>query len=205
MPFTTLASVKQALRIPVSNTDSDDLLNGLIDEIHAVILEDIGGGLSAATLTSYTQKFDINQTGFRGLRLPKWPVGSVSSVKTGTNKDGAGQALLDNEWYVTPEGTLRLEAASAYWPPGKQNVEVTWTAGFTEGAKDYMSLALAERMTVCEQYNTIAAAGRKSERIGNYSYSLAGKSDRGHAIYPPIAARIISRYRTIFGIDNIVP
>ena len=206
MAFTSRSDVKLALRIPTAVTDSDDLIDSLIDEVHATILDDIGGGLIQALLTSYTQKFDINMEGFRGLRLPHWPVGEITSVLTGTNQAGAGTTVSASEYYVTDEGTLRLETSTGYWPTGKQNVQVTWPAGFaTTVTRDYLSLALAERMTVCELFNTMGGAGKKSEKIGSYSYTNASLSDRGGDIYPSVAARIISRFRSPFAFDPVVP
>ena len=182
------------------------MIDSLLSEVHNVILSDIGGGLEQATLSSYTEKFDVTSERFSGIRLPKWPVGAVTSVKTGTNRGGAGSSVDADDYYVTSEGTLRLQAGAAYWPTGAQNVEVTWTAGFaTTTSKEYLSLAFAEKLTVCEMFNNVGSAGKKSERIGSYSYSKEGSSDRGAGVYPAIAERIISRYRDVFPSDNIVP
>lgn len=206
MPFTSLDAVKRALRIPLAVTDGDGLLNEIIDEVHGTILADIGGGLTSALLTQYVQEFDIVQEGYRGIRLPKWPVGEVTEVRTGTNLGGTGEVVDTDRYYVTEEGTLRLEGGSASWPVGKQNVRVTWTAGFaTTTTKDYLSLALAEKMTVCEAFKGIPASGLKGERIGNYSYTRQSASERGSDVYPGVASRIVARYRSVFAYDPVVP
>lgn len=205
MAFTTKAKVKRALRIPDAVTDYDTLIDELIANVHDTILADIGGGLSAAGLTSYTAYFDIERAGLREIRLPKWPVGTITTVHTGTNGGATGTLLVSTDYYATPQGTLRLTGVTDYWPVGKQNVKVVWTAGISSGSKDESSLELAEKLTVCELYRTIAAQGISGERIGSYSYTRQGATDRGQSVYPPVAERIISRYRSLFPYDSVVP
>lgn len=220
--FTTLGAVKRALRIPDVVTDNDSLIDELISSIHGLILADVGGGLTVADPTQYVQKFDVERSGFSGLRLPKWPIVSIDEVRTGTT-NGAGGTVLDATEYYVVDNTpvLRLQsviAAStfrvngAYWPVGRQNVQVTWTVGFEQGTKDWLSLELAEKLTVCSYYNTIGAAGKASEKIGQYSYTMmigsgsgSAGSAAGQAAYPPVAATIIARYRDTFVSESIIP
>lgn len=216
MPFTTREAVKRALRIPTTLTDHDAFIDELITGVHGIILADIGGGLSAAEPTAYTSYFDIERSGMAGLRLPKWPVTAITTVKTGTANGATGTTLVSTDYYVTETGTLRLQADGAvsplrgsgsYWPVGRQNVYVAWTAGITQGSEDAQSLELAEKLTVCHQFNTMGSSGRGSERIGNYSYTAesgAGGAAAG-SVYPAMADRIISRYRSVFAQDITVP
>lgn len=211
MAFTTLAEVKRALRIPSAITDHDDLLTELIEGVGSTILADIGGGLTSALLTTYTQTYDVNRDGMRELKLPKFPLGAVSEVRYGVQGGDAGTALSTYSYYATPEGIVRLVEGAGdptlnYWPVGRQNVRVTFTAGFANTTtKDYKSLALAEKLTVCEMFNTIGGAGRKSEKIGNYSYTNGGASDRGDDLYPTVAAAIINKYRAYTPFDPVIP
>ena len=198
MAFTTRDKVKAILGIPAAVTDKDSLIDDLIDEAHAIICEDIG--VTAAAETSYTMSFDIMQTGVKTIALPHWPVSSITSVTTGVQGGGTGTVLNASDYYVTTVGHLRLQGASAFYPTGRQNVRVVWVAGFATDSKDFKSLALAERLFVVYLYNTGGRQGLGSEKIGRYSY----KKDTGagsEGTYPPMAERIISRYRTVFVSD----
>lgn len=194
------------LRIPAAVTEHDDLIDDLMAVVHGLILADIGGGLTnKASTTSYTQAFDVMRTGMNEIRLPKWPVASITSVTTGTQGGASGTVMDSDSYYVTETGNLRLEGSKAYFPVGRQNVTVVWTAGIVASSQDELSLTLAERLTIAELFNTSPGLGKKSERIGGYAYTLAGRADRGESVYPIIAARIIDRYRSAFAFDPAQP
>lgn len=205
---TTLSAVKAVAGIPDANTSKDALIQALIDGWHAVILEDIGGGLTQDEPYSYTMKFDIPRSGLSGIRLPKWPVTAITSVSTGTTGGGAGSALASTAYYATANGTLRLQGSGASWPVGVQNVTVVWSAGIAVDSNAEASLEIAERLTVAWAFAESGRLGLSEEQIGDYSYKREGSSGgskSGSPTYPATAEAIIARYRSIFPAEHVVP
>lgn len=199
MSFVDLATLKQRLRIPASDTSQDDLLTGIVAGVNAELLNMFN--LDACAETTYTHSFDVLDE-VQGLWLHSYPVTGVTSVTVDGTVQDAATYYLDQR--TAPLGSLMRKAAGAasakaYWPIGPQVVTVQYTAGWASGtpSDDLISAAVAIAVWV---YNTEPKAGFESERIGQYSYKLAsgaagvGFGGANAGGFPPGAARVLAQW-----------
>lgn len=186
--FTTTERVKRRLRIPAAVTCHDTLLGELADEANDELLHLLReAGAAGITDTTYSEVHDVERSGVSELRLMRWPVVSVAAL---TDNDTAVAAA---DFYTdTAVGYVRL--VDRYFTPGRQQVEVTYTAGWGSTAPD--DLVRAATILACEAWNTDAHAGMRSEGREGYRYT------RSDQVLPPAVARILGRYRDLFARDG---
>ena len=198
MSFTTLAAVKEALRI--SGTADDALITTIVAAVNAELLDFFH--LDACASQQYTLSYDVLDE-VRGIWLHPYPVISADTVVVD------GVTLTAGEYYLEARnqrmGMLMRKdsgavASAAFWPVGPQIAVITHTAGWASGTPD-PSLVRAGTLLAVYAYNTEAKLGFVSERIGQYSYKLgsgigsgqgAGGAEAGG--WPAPVARILSQW-----------
>lgn len=186
MSYTSTSRVKQLLNIPSSVTDADSLLDVLVSVANDMVGQEIG--LDSPSSTEYTETFDVDWDYQQDIMLTNTPVISITSVTMGSS------TIPASDYYVTENGSLRLVEHTIYFSFGRQMVTVVYNAGFASVPE---SLKHAATLICAQMYNKDPKSGFRSEKTGAYSYS----SDN-HTI-PPIAQRIIDRYRRVFARSNL--
>ena len=187
MALTTTIKVKRALGVPGAVTIHDEFLDTLLEVADQEILAYVG--MAAVTATTATDEaYDITDNHTREVVLRNFPVTSVSAVKAG------GSTLATTSWYVdTNTGVVRLQDGAGYFAPGSEEVEVTYSYGFSTIPAD---LSHAATLICIGHFNRTRHAGLTGEGMGAYRYTMDS-----HAI-PRSAASILSRYRRIFPKDS---
>lgn len=137
--LTTLSHVKDWLGIPSDNTTADALLSRLISSASKAILNQINrSGLAAM---QFNDRYDGFGSNFMLLR--QWPVIAVQSIQfcgqsivtpsTG-NPSSNGFLLEDSDSFAGGQQQLTL---IGYWfPPGRMNIQVAYTAGYQQTETD---------------------------------------------------------------------
>ena len=208
MSLQTPAGVKPFIaRIDPALTDQDALLTTLIAGAEAAAAWYCGWTPLAAgtpctmasnsrTLWTHRGLAKVRRLDSRRLRLPLWPVTTITSVHQSTAWTwdsgalvGAGDYVLDGD-----EGLLVLKSGAALtdgWSPDFGAVRVIAVAGFGDSAgiatDDLLAEALA--LAVAHRYNTLA-------HLGEQSRSVAGASQSFRAEFLPESVRgLLTPYR----------
>ena len=190
--YCTLAQVKEYFGYDASK---DAIITANIPRVTAVFNTALDRDLSEV---EYTELYDGR--GNPILFLNQRPVSEVDSVK----EDGV---LVDaGDYTVYPEGFIKLNedltSARSRWPmfvKGNRNYEVVYTAGYDPVPAD-VSLAAIQMVGYLIESSSNIAGTIKSEKIGNYSYTLQGQADKaasskeGQRIIPVDVWSLISRY-----------
>lgn len=171
-----LATVKDYLGI--SGTSDDEILKLLImaatDYIEGQLVgvDDMDGGYCNRRFkeTTYTS---AKYTGhnFEDLFLRQYPITAVTTIVIDdTTEFPSGSSTLNElDFYIDNEAVGNLKYTSV-WPAGDpQNIAITYTAGYATIPFDLQLVATA---LVVLRFNSIGKEPYKSEKIGNYSYTL---------------------------------
>ena len=199
--FTTLAKVKEELRIPAADTTHDARLTTIVAGVNAYFF-----GLFQLTdtdPTSYTETYDVLDFGTEGFWLVQYPVVLATGV-TEVKFDGTVQ---DADTYYLgrprPMGLLCFKTSAGApfsLPCGRQHIEVTHTAGWAAGDEHLVALCGAATILAAYRFNTGGSKlGLDSEKIGQYSYKLAagvagagvGAGGSGRGYLPPDVSLIL--------------
>ena len=156
--LTTLAAVKQYLKIPDAQTAQDELLESLITASSAAIEKYLGRTLEQSERTQVS-----DGTGSARMMFADWPVSAVESVTID------GQAI-PAATSVTASG-YRFDSASVVlngyrFSRGLLNVTLAYTAGYAVIPADIAQACI----------ETVALTYRRAEHIDVSSKALAGES-----------------------------
>jgi len=204
--FTTVAKVKEALRIPAADTTFDALLATIVASVDSTFLTIFG--LTSTDPTAYTNLYDIDDSETEGIWLLEYPVISVDEVKfAGTVQ------VLTSVYLRNPKsfGMLKLLSGGVNgarmpgtFPFGAQIVEVTHTAGWATVPDDLCGAATSVAVL---RFNTDPKLGYDSEKIGQYSYKLGspgggsgGESSGGG--FPGTVNSVLAHHRRPFATRN---
>lgn len=160
--FLTTAQVKRTLRIPAAVTMHDEFIADWLEPAEQVVADILG--IAALTSTSYDETHDIG-VGQNEVRLNNIPVITVAALTD------AGALVASTDYYVAEDtGYIRLLGSGSFFSEGRQQVEVTYTAGSAPvKAKHVMAAAII----AADLFQRSAHAGFESERMNAYSYKLA--------------------------------
>jgi len=183
--FSTLARCKSLLSIPTAVTTHDMLLTTLLSVSDQMILDEID--LTGTSVTTYSEKFDIDRAGTKDLQVNRTPLVSVTALTVSEALQAA------TTYYSTAYGQVRLTQDDGFFPVGRQVVEVCYTAGFATVPQD---LHHAGTLIVASLFNSGPHVGFQRESVGSYSYAI-GKAGAGNSL-PTIAQRILSKYKRVF-------
>lgn len=162
MSFCTLSDVKETLKIPASDTSQDVLLQDIVDAANGEMLGLFG--LTSTAPTLYVNTYDVTDAYSRGIYLVQYPVLDVVSV----TEDGA---VIDPSLYYLkrPESFGLIAGTRGEWMQGKQKIQIEHIAGFDPVPP---SLKRGCIVLAISMYNLETKTGFRSEKIGQYSYSL---------------------------------
>ena len=117
-------------------------------------------------ITSYTEYYDGMYTPF--IVLEQYPLVSVSGVWLVDEKQDVSYTYdMD---YIIPDYDTGLIKNNSNFPNGYKNVRISYTAGYSE-IPDDLKLAIV-KMVINEAQNNSINSSMKSERLGDYSYTL---------------------------------
>ena len=177
MAIDTRANVKLALGI--SDTGSDDKIDALLEPITSVIETYTRRAFSQASRTEY-----LTSQGEQSLPLHWTPVSAITSVTdrvTSTAIDSSEYALEDDV------GILRRLPIGWRWSEGLRRYTVVYTGGPSTAPAD-IKAAFYEMI----QASLVGQGGIKSEKDGDYSYTLGEGSMDG---VPKAAQATLNSYR----------
>lgn len=177
MAIDTRSNVKSALGI--TDTGSDDQIDALLEPLTEALETYAGRAFEQAARTEY-----VDSDGEQYLLLRYTPVASITSVTDRVT--GSAVASSEYELEGTP-GLLRRLSFGAAWPAGNRRYTVAYTGGPATAPEDIKAAF----------YEIISASlkgqgGLKSEKEGDYSYTLAEGSMEG---IPKTAQMVLNRYR----------
>ena len=183
--LTTTARCKRVLGIPTGVTVHDALLDDLVSVADQQVLG--WCGMAALTSTSVTELYDIEAVGTTELSLRQFPVSAVASVLL------AGATATATTYYVDKlPGILRLTTSGYFFPAGRQQVQVTYTYGFSTVPAD---LQHAATLCAVAEFNRARHAGMTREGMSGYSYTADPSA------MPAAAQAILARYVRAFPKD----
>ncbi len=188
MALATLTEVKESLGI--SNTDSDDQINALLEPISVLIERTAGRSFTSATVTERYSGGDPT------IALLRFPVASITTV---TDKV-TGTVLGSDEYELEGQlGLLRKLPFGSQWATGRafqtvhlreiapvQRWEIVYVGGPVTAPED-VKLALFYSMDASLNG---AMGGMQSEKDGDYAYTRAP----GSAGLPANAMAILKSY-----------
>ena len=189
--FTSALRVRNLLGLASGVTVYDELLETLVDVADAVIFDEINLPLSnGARVATYSESFDINISGQKDLAVNYTPLVSIVAMTFGGSN---GSLVGPADYYITDYGQVRLIPDGAYYPSGRQVVNITYTAGYARIPND---LRHAATLIAIHHFNEGPHIGFQTEKLGTYNYKLA---NLGQGIgMPSIVNRILAKYKRVF-------
>jgi hypothetical protein len=184
MSFTTVDNVRLFLGKETLSPAEELTVEMLIELIDGVIMDYCGWEMLAR---DYTDKF-FDGTGTDMLNLGVYPINTLTSVNdTSADTDITGSLRVNNE-----EGTLLFPASSGTFTSGKQNISVTFNAGY-EAEKIPKQLVYAANYLVVINYNRILTGtiGMLEERFNG----IVAKYDSEDM--PAVVKRVLDRHRKV--------
>jgi len=179
--LTSRNNVKTVLNIPAGITYQDAVIDLCVAAAEDVVLGHLG--LTTTAVITVNEKLDMDLLGQREVALTYRPVVNVAALTIG------GALEASSNYYTTEYGSLRLINDGAYFPTGRQNIEVCYTAGFSSVPND---IAMATTLIAVQMVNEGRHSGFRSERMGGYVYYL------GNGQYSMIVRRILGKYTRVF-------
>lgn len=221
MSYVPLSKFKTFLKICSDDATQDDFLSMIITSSEAVVQNWLGRKLEQNTTTEY-----LTGTGKRSLILRQRPVLSVVSVYedfnghfgTSPGSFSSSKLLISGRDYMLDIDTNGTSSSSGIlyrinsnwlelgreFVPGKLtpetgpaygNIKVTYTHGYSPVPDD---IIFATCMVASYMKRNIGIGGDiKSEKLGDYSYTLGGNGLDSRSSVPEMASAmaILSRYR----------
>lgn len=157
MALTTPENVKQYLGI--TGTADDALLNSLIESASAFVAQYLSRQIEQGQVTEY-----FSGRGRDALILSEGPIASIDAVVA---DDQPLPASLDKSTGWKEAGGWLLYV-NGRWPEGRQNIVVTYTAGYAPGSIP----ADIEQAVI----DLVSLRYKERDRIGFQSKSLAGET-----------------------------
>jgi len=162
--LTTTASVKEYMKL--SDAEYNANLNLIISLINSATryIESFCGRRFKETI--YTDELHDGD-GTTILDLPNYPLTAIASIYR--TYDVGTDELYDSTYYkrYEDEGYVYRKAG---WFKGKQNIKITYTAGYDPIPADLEELCNA---MVAFKYDAAARTGIKSEKIGKYAITYS--------------------------------
>ena len=170
--WTTVAAVKQALKIDSAETDHDQEIEDLINACYLMLEGYIHHPLKAA---DYTEYYDGDGT--NTLILRKYPINTVTSIYDDLAREFGADALIDSDDYVIDNeefiGSVRLFQNTVIFTTGVKNVKITYNAGYSTIPKD---AARACIMLVAYYFNRQGSEGMTAQSLGGKSESYTDEA-----------------------------
>ncbi len=187
-PLCGLAALKRFLGLGVDDNDADDQLRDLILTASAQMARIVTYDLQPVVITN--ERYDGDDTARLDLR--RLPVNSVTAMSIDGQPVDVSTVLVYDDYIAFDDGNgaynPRLRASGQIFAAGRQNVVVSYTAGFTSVPAD---LARACMLQVSFLKNTLGRQGLLSD-----SNSITNSTTQ-YAQLPvaPMARIAANRYR----------
>lgn len=176
--------IKSFLGILSTDTSMDAVITASSSAAEAEIAAALD--LDSLTESSYTEKYDVEDSGQDTLRLRRW-ANSITSVVDGDT------TLASGDYYTRADRWLCLSNRAASFSHGRQQVTVEYVSGYAAVPAD-----LDQAITLLAVDIMNKTDDKQSETIGAYSYKKYERGDQGEfGGWPPIVYRIVSRYMAI--------
>lgn len=145
--LTSLANAKEFLKVPVSETTDDAILNRILSAADAFVKSYCGRLLEATTLTELHSTIQ----GQVVLMLDEYPVNSITSLHDDIDRTYGADTLIAATDYIVDkvEGIIKLDGI--YFYAGLQNVQVVYNAGYVTVPAD---LEQATLELVAQKYHS---------------------------------------------------
>ena len=184
--FTDLDDMKRFLGIDEDTDTDNDLLVTLINRASSFMENFTDRRLIATTYTAGVTTREncyYDGDGSKRLFLKQYPVNSVSSVVCSGDTISAASAT---DYYGSTGYLLYNKRGELYYENGfdvgKQNVRVSYNAGYAVETREYLELQELCRSLVARVYNNRNHLGFKSETLFNYRYTVADLKDEAGGI-----------------------
>lgn len=196
MSFTDLETVKVALRIPLTDTSHDPYLQDLVDSANGELLSLFN--LASTRPTSYTNKYDVVDGISFGIWLNEYPAISVTSVKL------SGQVIDASNYYLKrPKSFGLIARINNDWFASQQEIEIEHVAGWSSVPR---VLIRAATVLAISMYNLEIKTGYRSEKIGQYLYTLGSPSGGADGAtagdWPAQTKRALAQYLRPFSVPS---
>ena len=187
MPLTTLAKVKDFLAETSAGLDVP--IAAIITSVDARIASYTGR--ARLVHGSVADEVHDGDTSRHAVLLREWPVSSIVSVVVNGEALGASGATYDPN-----RGTLAYTPGNAWspsvWPSGRQNIVVTYNAGYTTVPSD-----LEYAATVQVAWD-LKRSGHKGGRLGERSQTIGdGTATYMVDAWAPEVLAILAPYRRV--------
>lgn len=203
LALTTLANLRESLKVPTADTSNDVYFQHLIDRFSKLAENYIGRG----DLTSAAATEGYDATGQLYLILKRFPVSAIGSITVdGTVLDSSTYLLLNsgrNGMIQTKgqafTGQMTTPFAGARWPSGgdPERIQVTYTAGYTLSDVADLEQAAIESITMWIQ-RRLFGFNMNAEALGSYSYESSRTPVNLNGVpLPTETISIMNRYKEI--------
>ncbi|TXH41835.1 MAG: hypothetical protein E6Q97_36730 [Desulfurellales bacterium] len=176
--LTTVPKVRQFFGI--QNNDDDARIGSLITACSKAITQYLSRNLLAQEYTA--ERYDGNDSDI--LMLKAFPVVSVSLVTiNGVTQSASSDGLLQAGYY--PADTYIFLVGGARFPRGRNNVIVTYTAGYSTVPEDVVEACIE---MVGDRYKLPSRLGERSKALqqgGSVSYDMENMSARVKGLLSP--------------------
>jgi len=159
----TLADIKTFLGI--NNSESDDVLNLLIDQVSTLIETKVGRNLESDTYTD--EEYD--GTGISELKLDNFPVTTFTRLQrndAAKNEDDWEDEEAEDYWVENDTGVI---TKISRFLSGKYKYRVTYVAGYADIPTDIQYVAMS---MISYIYKNRKVVGIKAESLGDHSVTM---------------------------------
>jgi hypothetical protein len=181
MSLTSISDLETYTGKTITGTDDEALYTSLIDSVSAEIETICYRKFNA---DDYTETFDGNGT--TELYLNQFPINTVTTVEYGTPFDVANNPRIEieSDEYVIDSniGMLEFLFSSA---EKNQYFKISYNAGYTTIPAD-LNL-IATKWVETSFNNTKVNGNYKSEKLGDYSYTVMTNSERTSSMKTDLA------------------
>jgi len=186
--WTTLVLVREHLEFAAGDTSKDEQLKSMINRSYKILEKYLGRQMKSQTITDEYYDGDGTPT----LLLKQWPINSVTSLFDDVDRDFAGNTEISSDDYLIygDEGRIELYNDETIFTVGKQNVKITYNAGYDTIPDD---LELASTIHVAEVFKKANNEGLLTKSLGGLSIALqrAPISDELRHILAPYRKRAV--------------
>ena len=172
MDLSTLARVRDRLGFEDSDTSDDTLLQVLLSRVSEAAAKYLN---RKATSETTTEQLDVD-AGQRTFHLKGFPVTSITTVKSATDRDFSSASAIDSGDYYSDgdAGLLHMDYSTA---AGRGVFQVVYVGGMAATAAAFVTAYADIADAIDEQtafyYQRRQAVGVRSENMGGGSYSVS--------------------------------
>ena len=169
--LTTLAAVREALKLPAAATGDDAYLTNLISRISEWVKHSTARSLTQTTITR-----TFNGTGSSVLDLRDWPIISVTSVHESIDYVFDSTTLIASaDYHVNTRKGLIRRLGGVPWLEWGDSIQAIFVAGYAAIPVDLEHRVI---QTIVEDWRTRQNEGLSSKTLGDGSVVYFPSSDR---------------------------